>query len=146
MGCGYVQFADNTISIHKTIGDSIMEMSVKIKTNWPTFSLFIVVGIVVGGLSGVIAWLVKTEYVDTVLIMATVYVLLISLLLYLIQSGTEIAKKALELEIELEKNKADDARRKEEDKKYEEATQKKREHEIKLAEIANTIKVEVSYV
>lgn len=125
---------------------SIQIKSIQIKTNWPTFALFIVVAIVVSALVGFIAWLVKAEYVVLLSVAVTVCVLLIGLLLYLIQSGTEIAKKALELEIELVKKEAADAKRKEEDKKYEDAAQKNREHEIKLAEIASAVRVEVTNV
>lgn len=125
---------------------SIQIKSIQIKTNWPTFALFIVVAIVVSALVGFIAWLVKAEYVVLLSVAVTVCVLLIGLLLYLIQAGTEIAKKALELEIELVKKEAADAKRKEEDKKYEDAAQKNREHEIKLAEIASAVRVEVTNV
>lgn len=123
-----------------------MEISVTIKTNWPTFMLFAIVSVLVGGVVYMAKNLMQLESTDILLVILALCLLLISLLLYLIQSGTEIAKKTLELEIELEKKKAEDARRKEEERKCDDAEQKKREHEIKLAGIESTIKVEVSNV
>ena len=119
-----------------------MEMSVQIKTNWPTVWIFTVAVVPIG----VVLYLVKEVTVELFLVVVAVCVLLICLLLYLIQSGTEIAKKALELEVELAKKEAEDAKRKEEDKKSEDAAQKNREHEIKLAEITSAVRVEVTNV
>ena len=58
----------------------------------------------------------------------------------------EVAKKALDFQIEWEKRKSEEERRAAEDKKCEEAEKEQRDHEIQLAQLASTIKVEVSNV
>ena len=123
-----------------------MEVSVKIKTAWPTF----LIAASPAGLFCVVLFLAKSlceaGLIDILMIAIAMNVLFLLLVLYIFQCGTEVAKKALDLQIELEKRKSEDESRAEEDKKCEEAEKEQREHELKLAQLASTIKVEVSNV
>ena len=123
-----------------------MEVSVKIKTNWPTFFLAV---IPTGPFCAVLFFaksLCAAGFIDVLMIVIAMYVLLLLFILHIFQSGTEVAKKALDFQIEWEKRKSEEERRAAEDKKCEEAEKEQREHEIQLAQLASTIKVEVSNV
>ena len=88
----------------------------------------------------------ESKYIDALILAAEFSILIVAMLLYMIQCGTEVAKKALDLQIELEKRKSEEEKRAEEDKKCEAAEKEQREHELKLVQFASTIKVEVSNV
>lgn len=123
-----------------------LDITVDLKTNWTTFGLFVVFILALGGITWFATRLLQNSCFCIVLFLIILYVLLVLVLLHLIQCGTDIAKKALELQIELEKRKTDDDRRASEDKKHDAAEEARRKHEIELAQLASTIKVEVADV
>ena len=127
---------------------SDIEISVQLKTNWASFWLIVVVLATVGIVAYSAKQLAQLDCVDILFAFFALCLLLICLLFYFVQSGAEIAKKALELNIELEKKNAADAKRREEDKKCDEASKRNQEQELNPAKIerAMTIRVEVGHV
>ena len=86
------------------------------------------------------------ECVNVLLILIPIDLIFLFVLLFGIRFQMKITMKALELGIEVEKKYVEELIRKKEEKNFEEAEEKQRIHEIKLSEVANTIKVEVSDV
>ena len=123
-----------------------MEVSIRIKTNWPTFILVV---IPVGLFCAVVFCaksLCEAGLKDVLIIAVGMYMLFVLVLLYMLQCGMDIAKKALDLQAELEKRKSEKENRADEDAKYEASAKEQREHELKLAQLTSSLKVEVSDV
>lgn len=123
--------------------------TITINLNWfpqSAYIWFAVVAVVCCLLIFLAICLLELKYIGALILTAEFGVLIEVMLLYMIQCGTEVSKKALDLQIELEKRKSKEERRAEEDKKCETAEKEQREHELKLVQFANTIKVEVSNV
>lgn len=123
-----------------------MKTSVTVSTNWPTVLVILVLAILLIILAFVQEALAQSGHIQIALLLIMVSALVLLLSLVLIQSGTEVAKKALELEIASIDKANTDAKRADEVRKCEEAADKQREHEIQLAKIESVIKVEVSNV
>ena len=123
-----------------------MNLSIEVKPVWHIACLLIVCMISSSALC--VVAVINSEVPDVVLLSVVIFINAFAFLvaLYFVKSQTEIAKKALELNVEFMKKETEEVKRNAEDKKYDEADSKRMEHEEKLAKIASCVRVEVSNV
>ena len=123
-----------------------MKLTIEVKSIW-AIALSIGVALLSASVIVAQAYVQRLELpAEGVSLLVALTAMFLAVVCAIILAKVEIAKKSLDLCIEMAKKEADEARRKEEDKKCDEASRKRHECTMSLEDGAIAISVEVQCV